>query len=159
MRYSPRSGTCEGSSVVSRPAGTIGHGLCLKVAAMNFRLLMIPCAIAILAGCASTPVPLSQAKPIDPAWALAFQEPIAGESAKLVAVRDASSLGAGCFYALSINRTLAARLDVAERVESELPVGEHVLRYGRDPMGQGLCATMLDTWTQPCGLAKRRSFV
>lgn len=102
----------------------------------------------LIAGCASTPVPLSQAKPIDPARALAFQEPIDGPSATLTAIRDESALGAACYYAFSINGKLAARIDVAEVASFTLPAGEHVLRYGRDPMGQGLCATMLDTWTQ-----------
>jgi hypothetical protein len=47
---------------------------------------------------------------------------------------------------LSINRTLAARLDVRE--VAYIDPGEVLLRVAGDPQGQGLCGLGTDHWTQ-----------
>lgn len=102
----------------------------------------------VLAGCATTPVPSSQAKPAPKERTIAFQEKTATNNASLVLTRDEGFLGGGCFYAFWINSILAARLDVGETAGFYVEPGEHVLRVGRDPHGQGLCALDADNWTQ-----------
>lgn len=103
---------------------------------------------ALLAGCATTPTPLSQAKKAPSARLLAFQEQSEAANALLVLTRDEGALGSACYYAFWINRVLAARLDVAETATFHLEPGEHLLKVSRDPMGQGLCGADADNWTQ-----------
>lgn len=101
-----------------------------------------------LAACATTPVPLLKAKPAPTERLLAFQGKSAGPSGTLVVTRDAGFLGGGCYYALSLNGTLAARLDVGEQASFFIAPGEVLLRAGRDPMGKALCGLGKDEWTQ-----------
>lgn len=105
--------------------------------------------IAVLTvGCATTPTPVSEAKQAPSSRLLAYQEKKTETTSTLVVTRDAGYLGGGCYYAVSINGTLAARLDVAETSRFFLVPGEVLLRAGRDPQGNGLCAIGQDDWTQ-----------
>lgn len=112
--------------------------------------LILPLAI-LLKGCATIPVPISEAKQAPPDRVLAFQTPTSDKTATLTAIRDEGHLGSGCYYALSINGILAARLDPAEFARFYIEPGEILMRYGRDPQGQGLCVSvegLFDSWTQ-----------
>lgn len=101
-----------------------------------------------LTGCATTPVPATSAKQTPAERVLAFQTKPEGPSGKLIVTRDEGFLGGGCFYALSINGTVAARLDVGETSAFFVSPGEVLLRAGRDPQGKALCALGQDEWTQ-----------
>lgn len=102
----------------------------------------------VLTGCATTPVPAISAKEAPAERVLAFQSKPEGPSGKLIVTRDKGLLGGGCFYALSINGTVAARLDVGETSAFFVSPGEVLLRAGRDPQGKALCALSQDEWTQ-----------
>ncbi len=102
--------------------------------------------------CATTPTPRSQATPVPANRLMGFQAPEA-DSGNLIVTRDQGYLGSGCFYALSINGALAARMDVGESARFFVPPGELLLRVGRDPQGRSLCGVGQDDWTQ------RESFV
>ncbi|MHB1175994.1 MAG: hypothetical protein ACYCZJ_12810 [Sulfuriferula sp.] len=104
--------------------------------------------VLLLAGCATTPTPLAEAKQAPQSRILAYQEKKAETTSTLVVTRDAGFLGGGCYYGLSINGILAARLDVGETSRFYLSPGEILLRVGRDPLGNGLCAAGQDEWTQ-----------
>lgn len=102
-----------------------------------------------LAGCATTPVPLSKARQVPASRLLAFQEKLTGPSARLFVIRDKGLVGGGCFYAVVINGTVAARLDTGEIAQFELAPGEVTLRGNGDPWGKGLCGIgPTDYWTQ-----------
>ena len=101
-----------------------------------------------LTGCATTPVPATSAKQAPAERVLAFQTKLEGPSGKLIVTRDEGFLGGGCFYALSINGIVAARLDVGETSAFFVSPGEVFLRAGRDPQGKALCALGQDEWTQ-----------
>lgn len=101
----------------------------------------------VLGGCATSPVPLAEARPAPRDRILAFQAPIAG-AASLVITRDSGLTGSNCYYAFSINRVLAARLKPGEVARFEVPPGEVLLKYGHDPQGAGLCRGDSSTWTQ-----------
>ena len=101
-----------------------------------------------LTGCATTPVPATSAKQAPAERVLAFQTKLEGPSGKLIVTRDEGFLGGGCFYALSINGIVAARLDVGETSAFFVSPGEVLLRAGRDPQGKALCALGQDEWTQ-----------
>ncbi|OUL97895.1 hypothetical protein [Paraburkholderia hospita] len=110
------------------------------------------CATAVafifVAGCASEPIPATTAKEAPTSRLLAFQEKSAPNDGKLVVTRDIGFGGSGCFYAVAINGTLAARLDVGETSRFSISPGEVLLRVGRDPQGKGLCAFGKSEWTQ-----------
>jgi hypothetical protein len=115
--------------------------------AMKNILLGISIAL-MMAGCATTPIPILEAKQTPSNRLLAYQEKKPETTSTLVVTRDSGFLGGGCYYALSINGTLAARLDVGESSRFFLTPGEILLRVGRDPEGKGLCAMGKDEWTQ-----------
>jgi len=77
-----------------------------------------------------------------------FQKPIDGPSGTLVLTRDRGFLGSGCYYGFFINNELAARIDNSETATFVVPVGELVLRAGRDPSGRALCGMDKEEWTQ-----------
>jgi hypothetical protein len=111
-------------------------------------LLAAALASLFLAGCATTPVPASEAKPADQSRVLAYQED--SESAgTLTIVRDSGFLTAGgCYYAVFINQVLAARLDTGEKASFKVPAGDVTLKASRDPQGKGLCSLDQSTWMQ-----------
>jgi hypothetical protein len=102
----------------------------------------------LLSGCATTPIPLTEAKPAPSDRLLAYQDKNAETTSTLVVTRDGGFLGGGCYYAVSINGTLAARLDTGETSRFYLVPGEVVIRAGRDPQGKGMCSLGQDEWTE-----------
>lgn len=104
--------------------------------------------LALLAGCASEPIPATTAKAAPSSRLLAYQGGNLANAGTLVITRDTGFGGSGCFYAVSINGTLAARLDVGETSRFFVNPGEVLLRVGRDPQGRGLCAFGKSEWTQ-----------
>ena len=109
---------------------------------------MLFVAALLLGGCATTPTPTADAKSAPADRVLAFQDRPVSDAATIVLTRDSGFLGGGCFYAFWISGTLAARLGPGETSRFLLKPGEHLLRSGRDPQGQGLCQIGQDEWTQ-----------
>jgi len=116
---------------------------------MDFKVVV---AIGVLAftGCATTPANPLQASAVPAERLLAFQTvgPGPGPTAQIVVTRDKGFLGGGCYYSLYINSVLAARMDAAETASFVVPVGEVLLKSGRDRDGRGLCAVNKEEWTQ-----------
>lgn len=110
--------------------------------------LFLIIASVVLAGCATTPPSLSEIRPAPKERLLAFQNKTEATSSKLVVTRDTGLVGGMCFYTLSINNVLAARLDTSETASFYLEPGELLLRVGTDSEGKGLCSFALDGWTQ-----------
>lgn len=105
-------------------------------------------AVLLLAGCATTPTPIAQAKQAPSDRLLAYQEKQLNTTSTLIVTRDTGLLGSACYYAVSINGVLAATLSAGESARFFLPPGEALLQSGRDPKGSGLCATELKNVTQ-----------
>lgn len=102
----------------------------------------------LLSGCATTPVPISAAKQAPPDRVLAFQTSAGDKIATLTVIRDEGLRSSGCYLGLYINKTLVARLDVAEFARFYVDPGEILLRIAGDPQGKGLCAWSQSDWTQ-----------
>lgn len=111
-------------------------------------LFVVICLYLLFVGCATTPISPTSANQVPTERVLAFQQKTQNTTATLVVTRDEGFLGGGCYYAVLINGTLAARLDVGETCRFFLTPGEILLRSGRDPQGKGLCALGQDQWTQ-----------
>jgi hypothetical protein len=99
-------------------------------------------------GCATTPVAPSAATQVPSDRLLAFQEKTDATNATLVITRDHGFVGSACYLSVAIDGTLAARLAVEETARFYVKPGEVLLRVGRDPEGQGLCAFGQGDWTQ-----------
>lgn len=99
-------------------------------------------------GCATTPTPIGEVTPAPKERVYAFQDSVKGKSGVIFVTRDQGTTGSACFYALWIDSVLSARLDTSERAKFILPVGEHVLKAGRDPSGKGLCGFELENSSQ-----------
>jgi len=106
------------------------------------------CSIALLSGCATTPVPAWKATPVPTSRLLRFQNKTPENTATLVVTRDEGFIGSACYYGFWINNVLAARLNPGETSKFYIAPGEYVLRAGRDTQGQGLCGIDADNWTQ-----------
>ncbi|MEQ1686716.1 MAG: hypothetical protein ABL916_23945 [Burkholderiaceae bacterium] len=104
--------------------------------------------LVALAGCATTPTGADRATAAIGDRLLAYQEKPQGPSGRIVVTRDSGFLGGQCFYAVSINGKLAARLAVGESATFYVEPGEILLRSSRDPMGRGLCSVMSEERTQ-----------
>lgn len=100
------------------------------------RILIGVAALALLAGCATSPVPNSQAlkAPSDRLLAHQTELPDAG---RITVIRDSGMLGGGCFATVFINGERAAKLNPKEKATFILPPGEWVI--GAALEGAGLC--------------------
>lgn len=106
--------------------------------------ILVSCILVLNFGCATSPTPHSEAIPAPKDRVFAFQDSLKEKSGVIIVTRDKGHVGSACFYGLWIDSIFSARLDVAERAKFTLPVGEHVLKAGRDPYGKGLCGFDLD---------------
>lgn len=102
----------------------------------------------LITGCATTPVPASQATVVPNDRLVAFQERTTTTSSTLIVTRDEGLIGSGCFYSFLIDGVVAARFATSETARFYVAPGEHRLRVGRDLEGRGLCGTDRDAWTQ-----------
>ncbi|MDR6394656.1 hypothetical protein [Herbaspirillum seropedicae] len=96
-------------------------------------------AIAVaLAGCATSPVPMTEARDVPPERVDKSLPQAASPFGTITVVRDSGFLGQGCYFGLYIDGELVARLANSERHTVTLPAGEHIL--GTAAVGRVLCA-------------------
>jgi hypothetical protein len=95
----------------------------------NILFAVLACVVAgQMAGCATTPIPASRAKPVPSDRLYAFQEMRENTTSTIVVTRDKGALGSGCYHLLTIDGTLAAKLDVGETAQFYVAPGEVFLR-------------------------------
>ena len=90
-----------------------------------------------LAGCATSAVPLNNAKSVSADRTFKFQTSHAGD-AKLIVIRDSGIVGSGCYAAVFINGEKAALLNSTEKVIFNLKGGEYEVGAAFD--GTALCS-------------------
>jgi len=93
--------------------------------------------VALLAGCASSAIPVSQADPVPRDELYAFQTKPAGESGKLTVVRDSGMVGSGCDIVVYVDGRKAAKFGTGQRASFYLPPGNPSIGAGL--AGSGLC--------------------
>lgn len=101
------------------------------------RLALIAVCTAALVGCATHPIPSSEALPVPTDRVFAFQAPTDKPSGTLVVVRDKGFIGGGCPMAFYVDGTLAAHLRTGESTMLIVPAGSRIL--GAGPAGAGMC--------------------
>lgn len=100
-------------------------------------------ATIFLAGCATSAVPLNQAKEAPKVRIFAYQD-FVKNGATLTVVRDKGFLGGGCFYGLYVNKERVASLDTSEKVNLKLPPGEWMIGF----KGEGKACISDETITE-----------
>lgn len=90
------------------------------------RILIGALAIALLAGCATSPVPSSEAEPVPLSRLFAYQAPTQGDST-LIVTRDKGFVGGGCNTAVSIDGRRAAEIGTGESAKFRVTPGEHIV--------------------------------
>ncbi|WP_449440953.1 hypothetical protein [Pseudomonas migulae] len=116
------------------------------------RILIGAVALVMLAGCATSPVPSSQAVKAPPDRLLAHQSELPG-AGRITVIRDSGMLGSGCYATVFINGERAAKLDPKEKATFILPPGEWVV--GAALEGAGLCGPLNEKRTETETLLKQ----
>ncbi len=98
--------------------------------------------VATLAGCATKPVNVGEAKPAPESRVYGYQA-ASGSAGAVTFVRDKGMMGAGCYLAVLVNGTPAAMLDTGEKVTLVFTPGRW--NVGASPSGAGLCGSGLAT--------------
>nr|WP_269803054.1 hypothetical protein [Pseudomonas uvaldensis] len=80
----------------------------------------------MLAGCATSPVPSSEADPVPSSRLFALQAPAQGDST-LIVTRDKGFVGGGCNTTLSIDGRKAAEIGAGETAKFRVAPGEHIV--------------------------------
>ena len=100
------------------------------------RLLICALGLALLAGCATSPVPLNQAEQAPASRISGYQADISG-GGQIIVTRDSGFPGGGCYATVFINGEPVARLNPKEKAHFNVPAGEWMV--GAALEGKGLC--------------------
>ncbi|ROO33376.1 hypothetical protein [Pseudomonas sp. 7SR1] len=106
------------------------------------RLFVGAVAVALLAGCATSPTPSSQAKQAPASQLSAYQSKPSGAYGTLQVIRDSGHTGSLCSMAIFIDGKQAAKLDPGQKASFYLPP-ESVL-VGAAYTGSGVCSMGAD---------------
>lgn len=98
--------------------------------------------VALLAGCATSPTPSSQAKQAPASQLSAYQSKPSGAYGTLQVIRDSGHTGSLCSMAIFIDGKQAAKLDPGQKASFYLPP-ESVL-VGAAYTGSGVCSMGAD---------------
>jgi len=101
-------------------------------------ILTVGLAVLALSGCATSPIPLSEAKPVPADEVYSFGASETKDSGKLTVFRDGGFVGSGCDIIFYIEGRRAAKIGPEQRVTFNLPAGEVTLGTGLAE--SGLCA-------------------
>lgn len=96
---------------------------------------------ALLAGCATSPVPIKNAVAVRPERILAYQKDVPG-TGTLSVTRDSGHTGSLCSVGLFVDGKVAALLKPGERVSLHVPAGSVVV--GAAYQGSGICGMGAD---------------
>jgi hypothetical protein len=99
------------------------------------RILIGALAVALLAGCSTSPIPAEQADKVPSSRLYAFQEPLTGKSA-LIVTRDEGFVGSGCNTTISIDGQRSASIGSGETARFYLRPGDHMISASQ--CGSGL---------------------
>ncbi|MFD2641868.1 hypothetical protein [Pseudomonas japonica] len=100
------------------------------------RVLICALGLAMLAGCATSPVPVSEATPAPADRVSGYQAPVQG-GGTIIVTRDSGFIGGGCYATVFLNGQPVAKLDPKEKASFSVPAGEWTV--GAALEGKALC--------------------
>jgi hypothetical protein len=106
------------------------------------KLIVGVLAVALLAGCSTSPTPSSEAKQAPPSQLMAYQIKPAGAFGVLQVIRDSGHTGSMCSMAVFIDGKQAARLDAGQKASFYLP--PETVSVGAAYTGSGMCSMGAD---------------
>ncbi|AZE37707.1 hypothetical protein C4K06_4692 [Pseudomonas chlororaphis subsp. aureofaciens] len=107
------------------------------------RILLTTAAIALIAGCSSTPVEPGSAKRVPTDRIYAYQTEVADGTTLIISRDNGFWASGGCFATLLIDGKKAARIDTGEVAKFQVKPGRHIVGIGGDEDGGGLCAMQI----------------
>ena len=93
-------------------------------------------AVVVLAGCGTSPVKLSDAKPVPPDRLFVDAAP-SSDNGTVVVIRDTGLGGSGCGINIFVDDKKAATLGTGEEASIPVVAGDHILSAATT--GKGLC--------------------
>ncbi|WP_071554131.1 hypothetical protein [Pseudomonas frederiksbergensis] len=90
------------------------------------RFIVGALAVALLAGCATSPVPSNEADPVPTSRLFSYQKPTTGYST-LIVTRDKGFVGSGCNTTVSIDGRKSAEIGSGETAKFFVPSGDHIV--------------------------------
>lgn len=96
----------------------------------------------VLAGCATSPTPSSEARQASPSQVLAYQNKPAGPYGTLLIIRDSGHTGSLCSMAVFIEGRQVARLEPGQKASFYLP--PETVSVGAAYTGSGICSMGAD---------------
>jgi hypothetical protein len=90
---------------------------------------------ALLAGCATSPTPSSDADPVPSSRLFGYQKSGTGD-AVLIVTRDKGFVGSACNTSVSIDGKKSAEIGPGETARFFIPAGDHI--FGASSCGSGL---------------------
>lgn len=100
------------------------------------KITAVAALVALMAGCATSPVPIKNAVAVPPERVLAYQKDVPG-TGTLSVTRDSGHTGSLCSVGLFVDGKVAALLKPGERVSLHVPAGSVVV--GAAYQGSGIC--------------------
>lgn len=105
------------------------------------KITAVAALVALVAGCATSPVPIKNAVAVPPERVLAYQKDVPG-TGTLSVTRDSGHTGSLCSVGLFVDGKVAALLKPGERVFLHVPAGSIVV--GAAYQGSGICGMGAD---------------
>lgn len=99
-------------------------------------------AVALLAGCATSPTPSSEAQQAPPSQLTGYQKKPSGSFGVLEVIRDSGHTGSLCSMAVFIEGKQVARLDAGQKASFYLP--PETVSVGAAYTGSGICSMGAD---------------
>ncbi|RAU43421.1 MULTISPECIES: hypothetical protein [unclassified Pseudomonas] len=116
------------------------------------RIFVGALAVALLAGCGTTPVSSTDASPVPEQRLLARQSAVK-DGGTLVVTRDNGwTAGGGCYVALLLDGQVAARIGTGEVARLQVSPGRHLIGISGDSEGAGLCGLQIGQPTKETSL-------
>lgn len=106
------------------------------------RILIAAVAVAMLAGCATSPTPSGEAKQAPVSQLSAYQSKPSGSYGTLQVIRDSGHTGSLCAMAVFIDGKQAAKLDPGQKASFYLP--PDAVSVGAAYTGSGICSMGAD---------------
>lgn len=105
------------------------------------KITAVAALVALMAGCATSPVQIKNAVAVPPERVLAYQKDVPG-TGTLSVTRDSGHTGSLCSVGLFVDGKVAALLKPGERVSLHVPAGS--VAVGAAYQGSGICGMGAD---------------
>lgn len=93
--------------------------------------------LLLLGACATSPVKVSEAKPVPEKRFYKFQKPDEKRTAKIIVVRDSGFSGSGLDYNIHVDNEKVCTLTSGEKAEFYVEPKEHIISAAYEMFGEG----------------------